>query len=148
MRAVDSHERLGAAVGEGLKIASLIGDQAEVFPLGINRPGIDVGGAVFDRELRRVIDSGVVPDFDAGVVPPVEAMTRVAAVVERDVLFQARLAGAHVEERLEGLGQTPPIAHGEDRARDQEKEGEGEDGRQLCEMGKLNSSPKADHAPR
>src|SRR5258705_6787729 len=93
MWAVDSHERLGAAVGEGLKIASLIGDAAEVLPLQVHRPGIDVGGAVFDRELRRVIDSGVVPDFDAGVVPPEEMMASVAVIGQSHVLFEQRASG-------------------------------------------------------
>src|SRR5882757_3071115 len=93
MRTIDSDERLGAAVSEGLKSSGLIGDEAEVFSLGIDGPGIDVGGAVFDRELRRVIDSGVVPDFDAGVVPPEEMMAHVAVIGQSDVLFEQRASG-------------------------------------------------------
>ena len=88
MRAVDPHERLGTAVGEGFEIVGLIGDEANVLSLQIDRPGIDIGAAIFDRELRRVIDSRVVPDFDAGVVPPEEMMAGVTVIGQSDVLFE------------------------------------------------------------
>ena len=93
MWAVDPHERLGAAVGEGFEIVGLIGDEANVLSLQIDRPGIDIGGAIFDRELRRVIDSRVVPDFDAGVVPPEEMVAGVTVIGQSDVLFEERAPG-------------------------------------------------------
>ena len=93
MRAVDSHECLGTAVGEGLETASVIFEEAEVLPLQIDRPGIDVGCAVFNRELHRVANDGVAPHFDAGIVPPEEMMASVAVIGQSHMLFEQRASG-------------------------------------------------------
>ena len=88
---VDAHERLTRAVAEERHRAlQVIPGPAEVDPLPVHGPRIDLGEAVGGRELHRIDEPRVVPDLDGGVRPPVEPVAHVAAVVERRGLLQHR----------------------------------------------------------
>jgi hypothetical protein len=95
MGVVNSHERLAAAVDKARNpTRSLIGDKAKVFSGGVDRPGVDVLEAVAGRKLHRVFNSGIIPDLDSGIAPPIEAVAEVAAVGQGDTLFEDGASGA------------------------------------------------------
>ena len=50
--------------------------------------GSNVPESVTGSEAHRILDLRVVPDLNAGIVPPVEAVANVAAIVERNPLLQ------------------------------------------------------------
>ena len=114
MRAVDAEERLVAAVGEGVEVALLARDHAQVGALQIDGPGIRVVGAVVADELRGIVDVRVRPHLDAGVVPPEIVVAGIAVVGEGDVLLQQRAAGAQDDlHRPVHAVDAVAIAHGD-----------------------------------
>ena len=94
LRVVDAHERLAAAVHEhGHGPLRLVGHEAPVDAARIDRPRLDLGEAMAGGETHRVLDARIVPDTDARVAPPVEAVPHVASIAQRDVLLEHRAAG-------------------------------------------------------
>ena len=76
---INSHERLAAAVNKARNpTGGLIGDEAQVFSGGVDGPGVDVFESVASRELHGIFNSGVVPDLDASIAPPIKAVAEIA----------------------------------------------------------------------
>src|SRR5207302_2987665 len=63
----------------------------------VNRPSVYVGESMRGGEFHGIQNAAVVPDFDAGIGPPVETVTGVAAVVERGFLLEAGASRAERE---------------------------------------------------
>ena len=88
---VDTHEGLSAAVAElGDGAEGVMAHDAQVDAGRVHRPGVHLAEPVRGREPHRVFDAAVVPHAHPRVVPPVEAVPGVAAVVEGHLLFQER----------------------------------------------------------
>src|SRR5579872_516289 len=89
MRMPDTHERLAAAIYEGRhRSFGLILDDAEVGAVCFNRPRLDFSKTVAGGETHGILDSRIIPNLDARVIPPVKTVANVAAVVERNFLFE------------------------------------------------------------
>ena len=96
LRVIHRHVRLAAPVAEARHGSELVvADDGVVGALRIDRPRIDIGEAVRRRVRHRIDDPAVVVHLHTGVRPPVEAMPRVAAVVERRVLLERGGGGLH-----------------------------------------------------
>ena len=95
---VDAHERFTAAVYElGNRTARLVAYHAQVDSGRVDRPGFHLGETVAGGPAHGIPDFRVVPHAHSGVVPPVESMPHVAAVVEGDALFQYGGAGRQAQ---------------------------------------------------
>src|ERR1700675_114476 len=89
VRMIHRHIRFTAAVTEaGNGTVFLISDNTLVDSRGIHRPRVDIRESVGGGKFHGIEDATVIPDFDTGIGPPIETMTRVAAVVERSPLFE------------------------------------------------------------
>ena len=89
LRMPHTHEIFTASVREKRHWPiGLVFNDAQIFPLRIDWPGLHFGESVSSRETHGVFDSRIVPRLHSGVVPPVEAMTHIAPVVQSYVLFQ------------------------------------------------------------
>ena len=115
-------------------------------------PSFDCGETVLRGVAHRILDNGVVPDADAGVAPPIEALTDVVAIAEANVLFENGRAGT--QDELDApfhAVDSIDVAYG-DAALPSScvayEKSTGDIDIQLCETGKLNSTPNAAHAPR
>ena len=153
-RVVDAHERLAAAVSEaGHEARDVVARIAEVDTRRVHRPGVHVREVVGGRELHRVEDVRVALGADGGRRPPVEAVAHVAAVVERRRLLEERATGPQPEldaprsSRRGGRCSRPRSTRCRRRGGRSPKS-TGETVAQLCETGKLNSTPSATQAPR
>ena len=83
-----SHEVFAAAMDKlRNRSAGVIANDTEIETI-IDRPGSDFGEAVRRCKPHGINDLRVVPHSDAGVVPPVETMPHVAAVIQRDPLLE------------------------------------------------------------
>src|SRR6267154_1808344 len=90
----NSHEIFPAAIAEHRnRTFGVIADYAIVHAVLIHRPGMDFGKAVGSGEAHGVCNLRIVPRADAGIIPPVETMSRVAAIAKSNALLQHRRLG-------------------------------------------------------
>ncbi len=91
VRIPDAHERFAAAVDKQRhRSFGVILDYAEVIAVGFDWPGLHFAKSVAGREAHGILNSRIVPHLHSGIVPPIETMPHVAAIIQRDSLFEHR----------------------------------------------------------
>src|SRR5205807_6669270 len=81
VRVPHTHEWLATSMHKQRhRAAGLVMNDAQVASAGIDRPRLDFSESVTGSKSHRIFDLRIVPDLDSGIVPPVEAVTNVAAV--------------------------------------------------------------------
>ena len=90
----------------------LVADDAEIAAVGGARPRLDAREAVRRHERRGIHQLGVVPRLDRRVRPPVVAVPRIAAVAQRNLLLEPRLARTQTQLYLpRGSEDRVDVAH-------------------------------------
>src|SRR6267378_425815 len=85
----DAHEVLPASMDEqGHWSIGLVVYEAEIFPLRIDRPRLDLRKPMCRGKAHGILDLGIVPNLDGGIVPPIETMAYIASITQRDMLFE------------------------------------------------------------
>src|SRR6266852_469355 len=85
----DAHEVFPASMNkQGHRPVGLIMYDAEILPLRIDRPRLDLRKPMCRGKAHGVLNLGIVPNLDSGIVPPVETMAHVASITQGDVLLE------------------------------------------------------------
>src|SRR5882762_6342256 len=85
----DAHEVFPASMDEqGHWPVSLVMYDAEIFPLRIDRPVLHFHKPMCSGKAHGVLNLGIVPNLDSGIVPPIETMAYIASITQGDALFE------------------------------------------------------------
>src|SRR5216684_1189711 len=97
----DAHEVFPASMDEqGHWSIGLVVYEAEIFPLRIDRPRLDLRKPMCRGKAHGVLDLGIVPNLDGGIVPPIETMAYIASITQRDALFEN--GGPRTQSQFDG----------------------------------------------
>src|SRR6266850_1327279 len=84
-----AHEVFPAAMDkQGHGSAGLIVYDAEILSLRVDRPVSYFRKAMGRGKAHGILDLGIVPNLDGGIVPPIETMAYIASITQRDMLFE------------------------------------------------------------
>src|SRR6266481_9340957 len=85
----DAHEVFPASMNEqGHWPVGLIMYDAEILPLRIDRPPLHFRKPVCRGKAHGVLNLGIVPNLDGGIVPPIETVAYIASITQRNVLLE------------------------------------------------------------
>src|ERR1700682_5752975 len=111
----DAHEVFPASMDEqGNWSVRLIMYNAEILPLRIDWPRLDLRKPMCRSKAHGVFDLGIVPNLDGSIVPPIETMTYIASIIQRDMLFKD--GGTRAQRQFDGpfhAINSVDIAHGD-----------------------------------
>src|SRR5262249_1181787 len=80
-RIPQTHEILAASMGEhGDWALFVIAVDAVINTVHINGPRMNLGESMSRDKAHRILNPRIVPDFNARVIPPVKAMSHIAAI--------------------------------------------------------------------
>src|SRR6266852_3216587 len=97
----DAHEVFPASMDEqGHWPVGLVMYDAEIFPLRTNRPRLDLCEPMCRGKAHGVLNLGIVPNLDSGIVPPIETMAYIASIAQRDMLFEN--GGTRAQRQFDG----------------------------------------------
>src|SRR5436305_838347 len=87
----DAHEWLAAAVHEKRDgPLGLVLHNAEINAVRLHRPGLDLAKTMARGKTHGVLDMRVIPHLDPGIVPPIETVPDIAAIIQLNFFFQYR----------------------------------------------------------
>src|ERR1700704_4965626 len=89
---------------------------AEILPLRIDRPPLHFHKPMCRGKAHGVLNLGIVPNLDGGIVPPIETMAYIASIAQPDVLLENR--GTRTQSQFDGpfhAINSVDIAHGDRR---------------------------------